>query len=68
MMATGVVSGFLNIGIVLLLAAGLIFAVRRLDRDDRDHAQGAGPSIEAEPRAKRALRRLEGRLIRLRHR
>jgi hypothetical protein len=34
------VSGFLNLGIVLLLAAGLVLAVRRLDREDRDGASG----------------------------
>jgi hypothetical protein len=61
-------SGFLNLGIVLLFAAGLIVAVRRLDREDRNGAQGAGPSTGAESRAGRALRGLEGRLIRLRHR
>jgi hypothetical protein len=58
-------SGFLNLGIVLLLAAGLVVAVRRLDRDDRE---SAGPGAQAEPRAAQALRRFERRLIRLRHR
>ena len=68
MMATGLASGFLNLGILLLLAAGLIAAVRRLAREDPGGAEGAGPSTGAESRAKRALRGLEGRLIRLRHR
>ena len=68
MMATGLASGFLNLGIVLLLAAGLILAVRRLDRKDPGGAEGAGPGIGTESRARRALRGLEGRLIRLRHR
>jgi hypothetical protein len=35
-----VTSGFLNLGIVLLLAAGLVVAVRRMDREDHDKPTG----------------------------
>jgi hypothetical protein len=64
-MAAGLTSGFLNLGIVVLFAVGLVLAVRRLDRNGGD---GTGPSAGAEPRTGRVLRGLEDRLIRLRHR
>jgi hypothetical protein len=48
------VAGFLNLGIVLLYAAGLVMAVRRLGRQDEDRRASAGTRwIHLRSRARR---------------